>query len=536
VQCPCPGGGRGLQACSPDGLGFGACSFCGVPRDGFAEVAKDIGLPDDSSVCVGFADFDGDGKLDLVAGPAGFGLGIHKGNGDGTFSKQPAAKLSSGFAVACAIGDIDNDGDPDLVAHTTNMGQGVVELWRNQGGFKLDKDGGAVDSAIVAEPLLLAVGLWDYDQDGWLDVFIGRYFGGGMGSTKPDCRFTSAADFACFVPMGTHNPSPLVFHNEGGKLKQASSVLSAPFPGTTNAVAFADLNRDGRTDVFMSNDWYVDHVQQRAKDGSYSHVEQSLGIDQYNHGMGAAIADFDGDALLDVYGADLGPNNFWFGTKSGAMDNRALALGIAGATQYHSNWAPLAEDFDLDGRIDLFVASTGVVDNLPDLVKLGSASPVGKAIPQHDLVFWNESWGGFARQDLPHRPTHPATVSAGAAAVGDPDGDGDLDIVVSGGGAPGQLRFLRNQQKGGNYVVVALEGKSSNRDGVGAEVSLLANGKVSQLRIVGAQGSLGSSWRRAHFGLGAMQSVEEVRVLWPSGKQQSVTNVKGNQTIVVKEP
>jgi hypothetical protein len=364
---------------------------------------------------------------------------------------------------------------------------------------------------------------------------VGRFYGGGNtgNGTPPACQFLSEADYACVLPMATNYPEPAIYHNETGTFKLKLGVLPPPFPGTTNAVGFADINRDGRIDVFMSNDWYVNHLHYQDAKGLYRHAEEGAGIAQYNHGMGVAITDFDNDGLLDMYGADLGPNNFWFGQADGTMKNRALELGIAAATHYHSNWAPLGEDFDLDGRADVFVASAGVVNNDADLAKLGLLQPVADHIPQYDLLFWNDGVG-FSSQQLPHRPGQTANVVIGAAAAADPDGDGDLDILVA-AGSPLQFRYLRNDQPAGNYLVVDVEGTTSNKDGIGAEVALIEGGKVSQLRVVGSQGSLGQSWRRAHFGLGTRTSVEGIEVRWPSGTTQLVGAVQANQTITITE-
>jgi len=125
-------------------------------------------------------------------------------------------------------------------------------------------------------------------------------------------------------------------------------------------------------------------------------------------------------------------------------------------------------------------------------------------------------------------------VTHGGSAPADTDGEGAPD-TVAGAGTPLQFRYLKNQQQPGRWLVVDVEGTASNRDGVGVEVSLVEKGTVQQLRTVGGQGSLGQSWRRAHFGLGNRDSVEEVRVRWTTGKTQSIKNVKANQTILVVE-
>ncbi len=544
VRCACPGGATGLQTCRADGSGYEACDACEAVRAGFTDLTKELGLPDTSMSCVGFEDFDGDGKIDILVSSSGvpaFGL-VYAGDGKGGFSKNPVGQVAAGAQMVCTIGDVDRDGRPDVMVGIGSFNGGTkVELWKNLGDFKFAPQPEAITIPPIFDQVIIALGLWDYDQDGWLDLFVGRLLGGSLSS---DCNYTSDADFRCLLPMIPNNPAPMLFHNKNGRFEPTTGAprdpragdpaLAAPYPGTTNAVAFADFDRDGRTDLLMMNDWYVNHVYLRTADGKFVHGEHQLGIDEYNHGMGAAIADYDGDGRLDVFGADLGPNNLWFGQPDGTFKNRGLEVGVAQPTHYLSTWAPLGEDFDLDGLPDIFVASSGGVDSTEDMVKLATGS--GQVLPgvkQFDLLFWN-SGGKFTAQKLPHRPGQTPNIIFAASAAADPDGDGDLDILVA-AGMPAQLRYLRNDQPPGNWLVVDLEGTTSNRDGIGAEVSLVEGGKVLQMRTLGSQGSVGSSWRRAHFGLGQRTGVEEVRVRWPSGKTQKMGPVTAKQTIRIKE-
>ena len=544
VKCACDGGLEGQQTCRPDGSGYQACLGCTAVRAGFTDMTQKLGLPDTSMSCAGFEDFDNDGKLDLILSTSTVpseGL-IYAGHGDGTFAKTPV-HVGKGPQISCALGDIDRDGHVDLILTMGNFNGGAsIEYWHNRGDFHFELDKTGIALPEIYDRVIIGLGVWDFDQDGWLDLVAGRLLQAGQ-STQ-DCQFTSEADYRCLVPMTPNNPPPLLFHNDHGVLKladparapgPADATLMAPFPGTTNAIAFADFDRDGRSDMLLMNDFYVNQVYLRGAGGRFVHGETAMGIAEYNHGMGAAIADFDGDGLYDIYGADLGPNNFWFGKPDGTMENRALALGISAATHFHSNWSPLGEDFDLDGRPDVFVAASGVVNNDEDMQRMaGGHGAIQKAVPQYDLLFWNDG-AKFTPQKLMHRAGQPANVIFAASAAGDPDGDGDLDILVA-AGMPAQFRYLRNDARPGNYLVVDLTGTTSNIDGIGAEVSLVEGGKVFQMRTVGTQGTVGSTWRRAHFGLGARTTIEEVRVKWPSGKEQKVGPVAARQTLKLTEP
>ncbi len=549
TTCVCPGGSRGLQSCLPDGSGYETCSFCVSARQGFTDVTAELGLPPNAGPCMGFGDFDKDGNLDLILSNMGASGGangpttpalieIYAGNGGGKFSK--VATVTSGFSMLCAVADFDRDGLPDFVIGQSanqmkNETDSSMQLWKNTGGFKFEyQQTGFDDPYLHGDRQMFGMSLLDFDKDGWLDVVVGRARGGG-GLTPADCYFKKDySDFACHGQLVQGMPPPQVYRNDKGTFKAVPNLITSPAPGTTNAIAFADLDRDGETDVFMSNDWYFNMLLLR-KSGGYQHHEKPCAVDEYNHGMGAAIADYNGDGLYDIYGADLGPNNLWMQNANHTFTNQNMTTGVAAATRYHSNWAPLGEDFDLDGRPDIFVASSGVVVDDEDMPKMAVIQGVPKPTQQYDVLFWNDGAAGWSTLKLNHRPGQQASVVFASSALGDPDGDGDLDILV-GAGVPLQFRYLRNDQPHGNYLVVALEGTASTKEGIGAEVSLLEGGKVVQMRTVGSQGSLGSSWRRAHFGLGAAKSVEEVRVRWPTGKTQSLGHADANQTLVVKEP
>ncbi len=540
VTCACVTGGQGIQTCHADGSGFDSCQFCGVARDGFTDVTSELGLPSGAGSCLGFEDFDGDGKVDMLlsVGNVPTQAQIFAGLGGGKFATVAAAKLDQdGFQDKCAIADADNDGRPDILQAIGGSGPdgSAVKYWHNLGGFKFEQPMGAIDKPYMSDQLVVGMGVWDYDQDGWIDLFVGRLFTVSGAAGPGACQFTSDRDFRCLLPMKANNPAPRVFHNDHGKFSEAANVLTGPFPPTTNAMAIADFDGNGRIDLFMSNDFYVDHLHMQTAPGKFVHAEHEKNIEEYNHGMGAAIGDFDGNGRWDVYGVDLGPNNLWLGQGDGSFRNRALELGVSKPTHFCSNWAPLAEDFDLDGRTDIFAASAAVVDNDPDMVTMATSSgTLSDHVGQNDFLFWNEG-GSFSSQKLAHRGTQVANVIYATSAVADPDGDGDLDILVA-AGMPLQLRYLRNDQRPGTWLVVDPEGTTSNRDGIGAQIELLQQGQVIAMRTVGSQGSLGQSWRRAHFGLGGAQSVDQVRVRWPSGKVQTIGPVKANQVLAVKEP
>lgn len=551
VKCTCDDGGQGLQTCLADGSGFDVCGFCKAKPDpsteaGFADITAAMNLLNGSGPCVGFDDFDADGDPDLLMSQAKQGMSgntfapaelvIYVNYGDGTFSPQPITRLAEGFAMLCTTGDFDRDGLPDVVVEVDQYNSpGKMFLLRNKGTFTFEVDPEGFDIMPIDDSMLLALGTFDANNDGALDVMLGRSHGGGPASGEA-CKMLEN-DFVCESTPYPGSQGPLLWLNSGGRFKLDLSAFNGPFPGTTNALAFADIDANGLTDIFMANDWYSNHLHLQVAPGQFKRAETVLGLNLFNHGMGIGINDFDVDGHPDIYVADLGPNNFWFGKPDGTFENLNAQTGISAVTRYHSNWATVAEDFNLNGLPDLFVASSGLVTNDEDMVKMAvvSMSPLKEVVPQFDLLFWNRGNREFFPTTVPHRPGQHPVVILGSSATADYDGDGDLDLVVAAGDDM-QFRFLRNEQPPGNFLMLDLVGTKSNPHGIGAVVDLMKGDEMVQRRYVGTGGSVGNSWKRVHFGLGTQTKVERVRIRWPAGGTQFLTDVDGNQVLRVVEP
>jgi len=553
VACTCDGGGDGLQTCRGDGSGYDACGFCKIRVKAAApgkldDVTEELGLIGGAGPCLGFDDFDGDGDPDLIMGHltaeqtgmtiAPAELVIHSNDGAGSFSKEPVAKLLTGGAIICVTGDFDRDGLPDIVAEVGQPETGVKRRlyhFRNLGDFKFEDRLTAFDVTPITDQLLLAIGTYDSDNDGQLDIIIGRANGGGP-ATSESCGMEEN-DFICDGIVSMGQTGPLLYRNVGGSFVLMTKTFKGPFPGTTNALAFADLDENGLTDFFMANDWYTNHLHMQVKPGVYQRAESILGLNLFNHAMGASINDYDLDGRPDIYVADLGPNTFYFGKPDGTFENLNKELGISAVTRYHSNWATLGEDFNLDGLPDVFVASSGLVTSEEDMIKMAVvfSGPINEKPPQFDLLFWNQGDRQFEPATLPHRGDQNPMVVLASSATADIDADGDLDIAV-GAGEGLQLRILRNQQKTGNHLILDLVGKASNPHGVGAVVDLLEGGVVRARRYAGNGGSVGNSWKHVHFGLGDKETIDQVRIRWPAGGVQVLDDVAANQRLRVTEP
>jgi hypothetical protein len=195
---------------------------------------------------------------------------------------------------------------------------------------------------------------------------------------------------------------------------------------------------------------------------------------------------------------------------------------VATTTKYSSVWAALGDDFDSDGFTDVWVANAAELSSYDELAAVGLSMQVAQRY-QSDFLFHNIAGGSFDTVLVPQTAKARPYVTKGATATADYDGDGRLDILEAVGPASA-LELLHNIGAKGHYLNVRLHGAKSNRDGIGARITLRQSGRpdVSKL-LERTRGSIGSSWPVVHFGLGARTDVDGLDVKWPSGVTQTIS-------------
>jgi enediyne biosynthesis protein E4 len=442
-----------------------------------------------------------------------------RNRGDGTFERIPIP-VPLFAAPSCEAGDFTGDGVLDLVVGHNPAG---VTLLRGLGNFAFE-DVSPLLPPLAPDPDVNGVTvllLLDLDGDGWLDLYVGL----SSEIIVSSCDST-ATDFTCDGARHAWTPTRL-YRNE-----QGAGFTSIPAPGdasslSVNSGAVLDWDRDGRADLLTTLD-FAHNGLYRNVDGTgvFQDLAPTVGLDRYNHGMGSAHGDFDGDGELDLYIADLGPDQFYF-ARDGVMVDRAAELGIADWTRFHSGWAPLAGDFNLDGRLDLFVINTAIVFNQADLTAVASYQSITGG-RQTDYVYRNLG-AGFALDFIDHIAGAQPEVGAGVAAMADYDADGDLDIAEF--YSPYFWRLLRNDTPhAGHWLLVDVGGPLAAT--VGARISLRA-GDLSLVRVVGPTGSPGKSQRAQHFGLGDHRTVDEIVVTWLDGTERTAGPIAADQAIVI---
>ena len=495
-------------------------------------------------------DYDRDGFVDLLflngapspehvrTDPATFNrLFRNTGKGqfvDVTLESGLSGASIKGYPQGVAVGDYDNDGHPDVLV--TNYGDNV--LYHNDGHGHFTDVTAKAGVAMPRHPLKASAAWLDYDNDGWLDLFVTHYF---------QWTFAEDKDVWCGRQQGGHRiycdpdvfkplPNVLFRNNHDGTFTDVSEQVGLNQSlGKGMGVAVADYDGDGRMDVFVANDRMPHFLYHNGADGKLREVAFEAGVAANESGtmvsgMGCDFEDFDDDGRPDIFLSDLVRDLFtlFINQGKGVFVDQTFPSGVAAASMGHSGWSVKMLDIDDDGRKDLFVAGSHVVDN----VEL--YSPAAK-YKEGCFLFRNVGEGRI--EDLSDR-VGPDLRVAGAwrgVAVADLDNDGTLEVAVNQLNGPAAL-FVKKGGAPNNWILLALEGTKSNRDAIGARVRLvLPSGRTLHAHVTTANGIYSASDKRVHFGLGAEAGIAYVEIAWPSGIVQRVEKPGINRVLHVVE-
>ena len=432
------------------------------------------------------------------------------------------------YGQGVAAADYDNDGFPDLFL--ANYGRNTLFRNRGDGTFEDVTDFAGVRGGGWSA----AAGFLDYDRDGNLDLFVTRYvqwtFKGNpwCGERKPGYR--SYCHPKQFKPI-----SHLAYRNNGdGTFTDSSdSTGFGAVPGKGLGIAFNDFDRDGWIDVLVANDSFPQQLFRNAEGAKFEEIAllSGLAYDENGRtfaGMGTDFADYSNDGLPDVFINALAHQGYALFRNEGPLFEYVSGqTGVSEISTQHSGWGAKFVDYDNDGRRDIFVAQGHVMDNIeltqPDLQY------------EEPLAIMRNTGDGFV--DVSSSSGDPFQVDRAArgAAFADLDNDGFVDVAIN--CRDGRAVILRNTGNENGWLSVDLEGRQSNRDGIGALVRVMSEAGTEQHGIVSRAGSyLSSGDGRLHFGLGSDSVVQEVSITWPSGTVQSLEQVPANQILKIAEP
>ena len=501
-------------------------------------------LPETMGSGLAFLDFDGDGRPDLffVNGTdwpdhhrRTTTAALYRNRGDGTFedvtAKAGLAVEIYGIGVAAA--DYDNDGHPDLFIDAL----GPDRLFHNRGDGTFED---VTKKAGVSDPAFGSSATWlDYDRDGRLDLFVGNYVEWSP-ATDIVCTLDGVSKSYC-TPESYRGATDRLFRNRGdGTFEDVTKKSGIYNPaGKTLGVVALDYDADGWIDLAVANDTQPNFLYRNQGDGNFREVGAASGIAFGEDGkargaMGIDAGDEEGTGRESLFIGNFANEMLalYRNQGQGIFVDEAPTAGIGQPSLLTLAFGCFFFDYDLDGRLDLFVAN-GHVEN--DINRVQPS--VTYAQPAH--LFRGLPGGRYeeatpvAGEDL----SHPL-VGRGAAFA-DYDSDGDLDVAVSANNAPAVL--FRNE--GGNanaWIRVRLVGHKSNRDGIGARVMMTA-GTLREFRTVRSAASYASQSETVlTFGLGPLPSggsypTVEVEVAWPSGGTQRYSGLAPNQLHVLQE-
>lgn len=514
---------------------------------------RTIQLPEDMGSGVAWGDYDNDGwqdffvanfsgsvdlsKEELAQSPAHSQL--YHNNQDGTFSEVStiAGVDLRAWANACAWGDYNNDGWLDLFVSCF----GRNYMYQNNGDGTFDEIGKRAGISKF-ENFWTGITWGDYNLDGNLDLYVCGYV-----DYQPSIHKSTALQYNAEVPTSI-NPSSfkpiknLLLRNNGNgtftEVAEKSGVANAS--GRSLSAAWCDFDDDGLADLYVANDVSDNGLFRNNGDGTFEDVSYTSFVADYRGAMGIGTGDWDNDGDFDMF------ITHWIAQENALYSNLKAQLNTKGiSVSNRIKFMDEADRFGL-GQIALEFIGFGTFffdynnDTRLDIF-IANGSTFQKRdnpkelIPMKDQLLWNRgSKEGFFNVSPVSGAYFTLAHVGRGAAYADYDNDGDLDVLVVNNLGPAKL--LRND--GGNkqkWMKIKLDKKRGNQFGIGSKIRLVA-GQTVQVRQVGSQGSyLSQNSLIQHFGLGEQSVVDTLEVIWPGGKKQTLLQLVSNQLISVSE-
>lgn len=505
-------------------------------------MSPDRYLPESLGPGCAFLDYDNDGWMDIYlvnSGPCDFFTpktplknALYRNNRDGSFTDvtDQAGVAGGTFGMGVAVGDYNNDGYPDLFV--TSYGRCI--LYRNNGNGTFTD---VTEKAGLTAPGWTTSAVWfDYDNDGLLDLFVCSFVEFGTGKHVLCADNKLGRRYYC-IPRVFQPTASLLFHNNGdGTFTNVTSLTDIQHAmGKGLGVVAADINNDGRMDLFVANDTVENFLfLNRGKNkwdeaGLQAEVAFSAS-GKARSGMGVDAADLDGDGWDELFVANVDQELFslYGNNQDETFKDISHAHGIAQATRLLSGWGLKFFDFDNDGFLDLILAN-GHPDDMIEMY-----SPQVKY--KEPLLLFRQEKGALRDISRQAGPVFTQSFTARGLAVGDYDNDGRVDILVGNNGAA-PLLLHNAAPRDNHWIGLKLQGVNCNRDAIGARISWSAGGLVRAKRRNAGGSYLSSHDPREVLGLGKPEKLDWIEIRWPdpSGKVERFSGLEVDRYYTITE-
>lgn len=482
-------------------------------------------------------DYDNDGKLDLFfangnAEPSGpkaapaFHNRLYRNLGGFRFEDvtEAAGLQGQGFAMGAAAADYDNDGHVDLLV----PGVGGATLYRNLGTGRFEDV--TRKAGIAASPWSVAAAWLDVDRDGRLDLFVVNY----LDWTPTADRFCGDRlrnlRVYCHPKYYTGLPNQLYRNKGDGTFEDISKTSGiAAHVGKGMSVAVADFDDDGRDDLLVTNDGVPNFLFRNIDGKRFEETALLAGVALPAFGrpvssMGVAVHDVTADGRPDVLVTALKGETFPLYVNDGQLmfHDGTHQARLAGPSSTRSGWGVVLADLDNDGRPDVATANSHVND-LIDQFEASSYKEANAILLNRGGTFEDvteQAGAGFRSAVAAHR----------GMIAADLDNDGRLDLVTTSLG--GRAEIWKHTGPAGHWLAIRLRGTASNRDGLGATITVA--GRVH--RVTSAAGYASSVLAPLHVGLGGSEEAPAIVVRWPSGRVQTVKAAGIDRIVDITEP
>jgi hypothetical protein len=485
---------------------------------------------------VAIFDYDNDGWPDifLVNGSRleGFPAGqaptnhLYHNNHDGTFTDvtAQAGLAASGWGQGVCVGDYDNDGWEDL--YVTYYGKN--RLYHNDHG-KFTEVSAQAGVAGTGKAWGTGCAFVDYNRDGKLDLMVANYVDfdpakAPAPGTDSNCMW-KGTPVMC-GPRGLAGAENILYENLGGG--KFSDVTKAAHIERTNgkfcfSVATLDYDDDGWPDIFVACDSQPSILYHNNHDGTFSDEALTAGV-AFNEdgreqaGMGATVGDYNGDGRPDIFKTNFSEDTptLYRNDGGGQFTDVTRGAGLGKHMQY-LGWGTMFFDFDNDGWPDLILVNGHVY---PEVDKFH----LGSDYNESRLLYHNNGDGTFADVTAEAGAGIIASASSRGMAVGDLWNDGQIEIVTNNMNQTPSL-LVNGVRSANHWIALRLIGTKSNRDGIGAKITVRAGGRERVDEVRSGSSYISQNDLRVHFGLGAATQVDDVEVRWPSGTVERFENV-----------